>query len=138
MAEQIGREDTDRVVGELFSDAVIALQQGSSPDAVKGRIIGRGMSPEIASAIVQKAVAFRSKANNREADDSRFGSRVTQSSRNESGSGDMLVGGLICAVGILITAASYGSAAGGGGTYVVAWGAILFGAIKFLKGVAGR
>jgi hypothetical protein len=136
MAEQISREDMDRVVGDLFSDAVIALHQGSSPDAVKGRIIGRGLSPEIAGAIVEKAVAFRRNANNQEGGGSRFGAGVLQSSRRESGSGDMLAGGLICLVGILITAASYGSASGGG-TSVVAGGAILFGAIKFLKGAAG-
>jgi hypothetical protein len=135
MAEQVDREEMDRVVGELFSDAVIALHQGSSPDTVKGSMIGRGVNPDIASAIIEKAVAFRRPASNREANGS-DSSPVMHSSRSESASGDMLVGGSICLVGILITTASYDSATGGG-TYVVAWGAILFGAIKFLKGVAG-
>ena len=48
---------------------------------------------------------------------------------------DMMVGGLWCVGGILVTAITY-SAASGGGHFVVAWGAILFGGIQFLKGLA--
>ena len=49
---------------------------------------------------------------------------------------DILVGGAICAVGILVTLVTYSSAAvSGGGTYVVAWGATLFGAFRLLRGL---
>lgn len=48
---------------------------------------------------------------------------------------DMLYGALWCIGGIVVTAVTYSSASGGG-TYVVAWGAILFGAIQFFKGLA--
>jgi hypothetical protein len=51
------------------------------------------------------------------------------------GGGQMLVGALICIVGVVITVGSY-MAAGNGGGYVVAWGAIVFGAIRFFKGLA--
>ncbi len=54
--------------------------------------------------------------------------------RNSSGQRDMIIGGLVCVVGILITAITYSSAEGGG-TYVVAWGAIVFGAIQFFRGL---
>jgi len=46
----------------------------------------------------------------------------------------MLVGGLWCFGGTAVTVYTY-SAASGGGTYVVAWGAIIFGGIQFLKGL---
>ena len=49
----------------------------------------------------------------------------------------MLYGGLWCGGGILVTVVTY-CAASGGGTYVVAWGAIVFGAIRFFQGLAGR
>jgi hypothetical protein len=49
----------------------------------------------------------------------------------------MLHGALWCGGGILVTVFTY-AAASGGGTYVVAWGAIVFGAIQFFKGVANR
>lgn len=48
---------------------------------------------------------------------------------------NMWVGGAWCAGGIAVTAYTY-TAASGGGTYVVAWGAIIFGGFQFLKGLA--
>jgi hypothetical protein len=48
-----------------------------------------------------------------------------------------LYGGLWCVGGIIVTAVTY-SAASGGGSYVVAWGAILFGAIQFFRGLTAN
>jgi hypothetical protein len=54
-----------------------------------------------------------------------------------TGVGDMVIGGLICAVGVVVTLVTYNQAAGaGGGSYIIAWGAILFGGIRFLLGLA--
>jgi len=52
----------------------------------------------------------------------------------EAGKKNMLVGVLWLVGGSLVTAATM-SAASGGGAYVVAWGAILFGGIQFLRGL---
>ena len=54
--------------------------------------------------------------------------------------GNLVIGGLMCGIGILITAGSYMSASSGhgGGTYVVTWGLIVFGAIRIFKGLAGN
>ena len=46
----------------------------------------------------------------------------------------MIIGALICIVGIVVTAVTY-SAATGGGRYVVAWGAIIFGGFRFIRGL---
>jgi len=50
---------------------------------------------------------------------------------------EMLTGGAICAIGIILTVITYSSALNGG-TYVIAWGAIIFGAIRFLKGINNK
>jgi hypothetical protein len=50
---------------------------------------------------------------------------------------NMLLGGIICVAGLAVTFWTYSSAANGG-SYVIAWGAILFGAIRFFRGLAGR
>jgi hypothetical protein len=49
----------------------------------------------------------------------------------------MAIGALVCVIGILVTAVTYGAASSGsgGGHYVVAWGAIVFGGFQFLKGL---
>lgn len=48
----------------------------------------------------------------------------------------MVRGGAWLAGGLLVTAITYGTATPGGG-YVVAWGAILFGAVQLLQGLYG-
>jgi hypothetical protein len=61
-----------------------------------------------------------------------------KSGGGSGGGRDLLVGGVICAIGLAVTFGTYAAANGrsGGGRYTVAWGAILFGAIQFFKGLA--
>lgn len=49
----------------------------------------------------------------------------------------MVVGGLWLVGGLLVTGLSYAMASGQseGGSYVVAWGAVLFGGLQFLGGL---
>ncbi len=51
------------------------------------------------------------------------------------GTRNMVVGALCCAGGTAVTVLSYEAASDAGGIYLVTWGAILFGGIRFLKGV---
>lgn len=53
-------------------------------------------------------------------------SQMIKESKKENGKKDMLYGALWCIGGIVVTAITY-SAASGGGTYIVAWGAIFWG-----------
>lgn len=48
---------------------------------------------------------------------------------------DAFIGALICFAGIMVTIVSYSSASEGGGRYMVAWGAILFGGIRTVRGM---
>ena len=51
-----------------------------------------------------------------------------------NGASDMFAGALWCIGGIVVTVATY-EAAGPGDTFIIAWGAILFGAFQFFKGL---
>lgn len=57
--------------------------------------------------------------------------------KKEGANEDIMYGALWCVGGLIVTAVTY-SAASGGGTYVVAWRAILFGAIQFIKGLVNN
>ena len=57
-----------------------------------------------------------------------------KAARKVAGSKNMLYGFLWFIGGLLITICTY-SAAADGGTYVVAWGAVIFGAIQFVQGL---
>jgi len=52
----------------------------------------------------------------------------------EAGIRNMFLGGLVCVGGIVVTVVTY-AAAMGGGTFIVAWGAIIFGAGLFVRGL---
>lgn len=47
------------------------------------------------------------------------------------------IGALLLLVGIVVTAATYASASSSGGSYVVAYGAIIVGIIKIIRGAVG-
>ncbi|MBK9036764.1 MAG: hypothetical protein IPL61_36865 [Myxococcales bacterium] len=49
---------------------------------------------------------------------------------------NLVLGAFLCGVGTLVTIVTYDGAAGGG-TYIVAWGPMVFGAIRFFKGLVG-
>ena len=50
---------------------------------------------------------------------------------------NMMIGGLSCLGGILVTALTFGAATrAGGGPYVLAWGAVIFGGVQFVIGFA--
>lgn len=55
----------------------------------------------------------------------------------QRGHRNILFGVLWLVGGTIVTAVSYGSAASaGGGRYVIAWGAIVFGALQAIRGLA--
>ncbi len=54
--------------------------------------------------------------------------------QKEKSKKNMQYGALWCIGGLLVTAISYFEA-GSGGSYMFAWGAIIFGAIQFLRGL---
>ena len=48
---------------------------------------------------------------------------------------NMVFGGMLCVVGLVITVGSYSAAISGSGRYLVAWGAMIFGGIRFFRGL---
>ena len=48
---------------------------------------------------------------------------------------DMLYGGMWFFGGLIVTVVSYSAASNGGGSYMVAYGAIIFGGIQFFRGL---
>jgi len=68
----------------------------------------------------------------------RFGHRHSQTqTHGRSGNRDLTVGGAWLLGGLLVTVVSYGLAASspGGGRYVIASGAVLYGAIRLIRGL---
>jgi len=103
----------------IFNLAAHQVSNGIPPAGVEQNLIDQGLSAEVATIIVSKLMQARTTLH------------------KEAGQRNMLFGALWCIGGIIVTVLTYQAAAGaGGGKYVIAWGAIVFGAIQFFRGVS--
>lgn len=98
--------------------------EGVAPAETLHTLINEGYSEEVAARSVVEA--WKTEIEHVKQQEKRRG--------HPDAAKNMVIGGLWCLGGIIVTAATY-SAAQGGGTYVVAWGAIAFGGIQFLRGL---
>lgn len=60
--------------------------------------------------------------------------RIERTARD--GMRNIFIGGAIFLIGTIVTAGSYSAVSRTGGTYLVAWGAILFGGLQLVKGLS--
>jgi hypothetical protein len=63
------------------------------------------------------------------------GAGAVARARRSRATGQLTLGVVLLVVGIVITAVTYGSASNGGGSYVIAYGPIIVGVIKIVRGL---
>lgn len=107
----------EQVVEAAYGFAAEQMRQGVAPSQVQKILIERELDAESAANVVGDLKRSQAEA------------------WRQAGQRNMIIGTLWCFGGIALTTVTYQAAAGaGGGKYVVAWGAILFGGIQFLRG----
>ncbi len=103
---------------EAYHIATDQLNQGVTPAQVELSLTERGLDAQAAAVVVGTLKQAKVQAD------------VMNARKN------MVAGGAWCLGGVLVTSLSYLLASsGGGGVYVIAWGAIIFGAIQFVRGL---
>jgi hypothetical protein len=103
----------------VYGFAAEQLGRGVSTSGIARELADRGLDPETATVVVRRLEQAQSEAN------------------RQAGQRNMIIGAIVCCVGVAITALTFRSAANnGGGQIAFAWGAILFGAIQFLRGLS--
>ena len=107
----------EATVREVYEFAAGHLQSGASECQVQDMLIEKGLDPASAVVVVSNLTRMRADA---------FAA---------AGKKEMLRGALWCIGGIAVTAITY-SLASEGGPFIVAFGAIIFGAIQFFRGLA--
>ena len=65
-----------------------------------------------------------------------FARQLMESERRAAKTRDLTIGGILLGLGLLITLGTYDSASQSGGTYVIAYGPMIVGAIRLFKGLA--
>ncbi len=109
--------EQQKVIDQVYDYAAdLLINEKSTPHEIKQSLIAQGIDESTAHLVVEKIEA------------------EVVDERRKAANKDMLYGALWCIGGTIVTAVSY-SAASGGGTYVVTWGAIFFGGIQFFKGL---
>jgi hypothetical protein len=68
--------------------------------------------------------------------DDTFAQSLMDSERRSRRNSDLVIGALLLGLGLIVTLATYSSASQSGGTYVVAYGPMIFGAIRIFRGLA--
>ena len=111
-----GQPLTKQQIDAAIQSAMSQMAYGIPDKEIIAKLTAKGFDTQTASVIVQKI-------------------RVSQQQKNNDARNQMIIGGLIFFVGLAITIGTY-SAASDGGSYVVAWGAIIFGAIRFFRGMS--
>ena len=98
-----------------MSYAKDVLRQGMPRAVVEEVLRSQGFDAATASSIVERADRAKNE-------------------RRVAGRRHMIVGAIICVLGIVVTAITYSSAEHGG-SYVIWWGAIAFGGLQFFRGL---
>jgi hypothetical protein len=111
-------DQSKEAVVEAFATFVFGQMKGKAQDSrIADALAEKGIERETAAAFVSKCrVMYR------------------QARRKAVGK-EMIVGGLWCVGGLVVTAITYGMASSRGGTYIITWGAVIFGAIQFFRGL---
>jgi hypothetical protein len=107
----------EQVVRAFYALAAEQMKNGAAPQEIQSMLVARGLEPESAATIVSNLA------------------RMRPESSHDVGKKNMRYGALWCIGGIIVTVVSHQEASGGG-PYVIAWGAIIFGAIQFFRGLA--
>ena len=108
--------EQQRLVQAVYAEIAQMIKNGQSAFRFQQSLVERGLQLEDARAIVNQLQEAENKVHRDEA------------------TKQMAIGAVICIIGIAVTWGTF-SAATGGGAYVVAWGAIIFGGWRFLRGM---
>jgi hypothetical protein len=108
----------EKAAEAVYGIAAEQMLLGADPSVIQANLTQRGLDAQAASTVVDQLKQARAQ-----------GRRVAAQK-------NMFYGAFWCIGGIAVTVLTYQAAAGmGGGAFVIAWGAILFGAIQFLRGL---
>jgi hypothetical protein len=107
----------EQAVEQVYAVAAnMMVRENKGPYEVQQKLISIGLNEESARIVVENLER-----------------QINEAKKNRANK-DMLYGGLWFFGGLIVTLVSL-SAASGGGSYVVAYGAIIFGGIQFFRGL---
>lgn len=127
----------DPTAGPAGPAAPVALPPPADLDAVFSRPAAPAPGyPPIGANIAARARAVSTPPPWTGPDGAAFAHSMYEQQRAAARSKNIMFGLILLIVGIVVTAVAYSSASHEGGTYIVAWGPMVYGAIRLFKGLA--
>lgn len=105
----------EEIVEAVYSFAAERMHEGADAQQIHAELMQQGLDQDSASQVVSNLFNMRTDA------------------VRSAGKKNMIYGALWCIGGVVVTVVTFSMAANGG-SYIVTWGAILFGAIQFFRG----
>jgi hypothetical protein len=125
----------------LFNYVLDCLDHGSSKADIRKQLIAMGYSATDAETSVEEVAEWRRK-NPDNLNVAKYPPAPVIANTTPTGFGsggansNMVIGGVICLLGLVVTIGTCLAAGERGGTVTIAWGAIVFGGIQFFRGVS--
>ena len=130
------RQPTQQEVAQaIFAYAMELKASGMTKWQIESKLVDKGLSREAATTVTNKIFGVSPTFVSGSRRQAGFTPSASQRHSGDSGLGNMVIGGAIALIGLAVTIGSYSAASEGGGRYVVMWGAVIFGGIKFLQGL---
>ena len=107
----ISETSQEKRIKRVYEHAAELMKGGLSAANVEAQLVKEGLEPELAALVMQQLWTLRHSAGNKK----------------------MLYGAIFFFGGLIVTGVTYSMATEGEG-YIIAGGAIIFGAIQFLRG----
>jgi len=109
--------EPEQTVESVYNIAAEQMSNGVGPARIAKVLTERGLDAESAATVVSNLEQLKARAH------------------REAGRRMILTGVFFGIAGLVVTTLTYSMAASvGGGTFIIAWGAILFGGIEFVRG----
>ncbi len=125
--QQTSRPQESKINDEAYLYALECLLKGTKPRDVRKSLLESGHSAKQADQILETAIKFQKTNENKE--------KMMDGSGGNTGQRNMVIGGIVCLIGIVITLGTMSAAMqSGGGQYIIAWGAVVFGGFQFFRG----
>ncbi len=109
------KETDGELIQSSYYYAANSMRDGMPTHQIEQKLVERGLSPEAVGTVVRDL------------------KQAVVDSNKKAGRKNMLYGALWCGGGALVTIVTM-AMADGGGKFILAWGAILFGGIQFVRG----
>ena len=126
----------ERLEEQAFASVVADLEQGAKQPEIVARLVASGWSPSHAARFVSGVAAARTMGAASGGDAAAYAPAAVEEAEGDPALRDFAIGGLFLAIGVGVTVWTYSLAAQsrGGGTYVVAYGPIVYGAFRLFRG----